>query len=169
MASKVDMPPVGVRAEPARPYCIPGGEVRELAARLHTLADELDRLPVGGLTPRGRVLDDRTLVDLAKVIYRLRRRRSRHFADKLFGEPSWDMLLDLFIKRVHGERISITSLCIAGAVPPSTALRWIQILVDDGLVERTKTQDDQRLAMVQLTNTGVDAMRECLSEWFDQV
>ena len=42
------------------------------------------------------------------------------------------MLLDLLAARLERERVSVSSLCIAAAVPPTTALRWIRTLTDKG-------------------------------------
>ena len=43
---------------------------------------------------------------------------------ELFGDPAWDMLLDLTAARAEHTRVSVTSLCIASAVPPTGAPGW---------------------------------------------
>ncbi len=58
-------------------------------------------------------------------IIRQRQLRARFFDGELFADPAWDMLLDLTAARVEARRVSVTSLCIASGVPPTTALRWI--------------------------------------------
>src|SRR3546814_1843272 len=43
------------------------------------------------------------------------------------SDPAWDMLLDLYLAAERNTRpVSISSLCIASAVPATTALRWIK-------------------------------------------
>ena len=42
------------------------------------------------------------------------------------------MLLDLTAARAEHTRVSVTSLCIASGVPPTTALRWIGQMSDAG-------------------------------------
>jgi DNA-binding MarR family transcriptional regulator len=112
-------------------------------------------------TPRGRVRQSRApLPDprLLRLIIKQRRLRDRFFADGLFSDPAWDMLLDLTAARAEHKRVSVTSLCLASAVPSTTALRWIAELVDIGLVERTADTTDRRRAFVALTDRGADAM-----------
>ena len=52
-----------------------------------------------------------------------RRMRNEVFGDNLFGEPAWDMLLDLYASHLEQKRVSVSSLQIASAVPGTTALR----------------------------------------------
>jgi hypothetical protein len=96
---------------------------------------------------------------LAESAYLDRRRRDKYFSDAtLFGEPAWDILLDLFIAAGEKKRISITSACIGAAAPPTTALRWLTILERSGLVEREGDERDQRRSYVRLTKLGFDRM-----------
>jgi hypothetical protein len=53
------------------------------------------------------------------------RLRSQHFVPALFADPAWDILLDLAAARIDGRMVAVSSLCIAAAVPATTALRWI--------------------------------------------
>ena len=91
-------------------------------------------------------------------IIRARRLRDRFFAGALFADPAWDMLLDLMAARLEGRTVSVSSLCIAAAVPPTTALRWIQALVEGGLFERRADPMDGRRAFVVLSDAGAQAM-----------
>lgn len=75
------------------------------------------------------------------------------------------MLLDLTAARVEHARVSVTSLCIASAVPPTTALRWIAQMTDAGLLERVEDDTDRRRAFIQLTDKAVDAM----ARYFDEL
>ncbi len=90
---------------------------------------------------------------------RARRLREQFFASDLFADPAWDMLLDLFAARLEGGNVSVSSLCIASAVPPTTALRWITTLTDAGLVARQEDPADKRRAFIVLTARGVAGMQ----------
>ncbi len=103
----------------------------------------------------GRVLDE----------YKARRRRSRFFAADLFGEPAWDLLLDLFAARLQNRRISVSSACIAADVPPTTALRWLGVLEQSELIERIDDASDQRVTWVKLT----DFASKIMFEFFDEL
>jgi hypothetical protein len=107
---------------------------------------------------------DEALATVATRVYRSRRRRARYFDAEMFAEPAWDMLLDLFIARARGKEIRTLSLCIASEVPMTTALRWIGVLEQHGLVERRRTPGDRRLKLIALTRQGDRVMRQYLIE-----
>lgn len=93
-----------------------------------------------------------------RAAIRKRQLRMRFFEPSLFADPAWDILLDLTAARAEGRRVSVTSLCIASGVPPTTALRWIGQMVDQGLLQREEDRIDRRRAFIALSDTGVEAM-----------
>lgn len=101
---------------------------------------------------------------LVRRIIRQRQWRARFLDGDLFADPAWDMLLDLAASRVEGKRVSVTSLCIASGVPPTTALRWIGQLVEAGLFARVCDDADRRRAFIELTDKAVDALSRYFSE-----
>lgn len=103
-------------------------------------------------------------VELARQTYEDRRRRSKIFrSEALFGEPAWDILLDLFIAAKERRRVSVTSACIGSAVPSTTALHWIAILEKQGLLVREADPSDARRVYVKLSASGYGAMLEYFS------
>lgn len=106
---------------------------------------------------------------LAEQFIRLRRRRDAIFGKTLFADPAWDMLLDLFLARERGLRpISTSSLCIASGVPATTALRWIDLLVRQGLLSRHADPKDRRRVFIRLTDMAWHKMQDLLSPWAAQ-
>ena len=101
---------------------------------------------------------------LVRRILRQRQARARFFDGDLFGDPAWDMLLDLTAARAEHTRVSVTSLCIASGVPPTTALRWIGQMTDSGLLERVDDETDRRRAFIALTDKAADAMARYFAE-----
>lgn len=98
-------------------------------------------------------------VELARAVYRSRRARPRVFEDEaLFGEPAWDILLDLFIADSEKKPLSVTSACIGASVPTSTALRWLAILEERGLLWRENDKADARRVFLHLTGAGYAKM-----------
>ena len=87
-----------------------------------------------------------------------RQSRSRFFDPALFGDPAWDMLLDLTAAHSEGARVSVTSLCIAAAVPATTALRWITQMVESGIFIRVPDPADKRRAFIALSDKALAAM-----------
>ncbi|HEX8261749.1 MAG TPA: MarR family winged helix-turn-helix transcriptional regulator [Allosphingosinicella sp.] len=86
-----------------------------------------------------------------RSIIRARRLRDHFFQGELFADPAWDMLLDLMAARVERQRVAVSSLCIAAAVPPTTALRWIKTLCDQGLFVRVADPEDGRRVFIELS------------------
>jgi DNA-binding NarL/FixJ family response regulator len=101
---------------------------------------------------------------LVRRIIHQRQLRARFFDGELFADPAWDMLLDLTAARVEHTRVSVTSLCIASAVPPTTALRWISQLTEVGLFERVEDETDRRRAFIQLTDRACEGMAGFFAE-----
>ena len=95
---------------------------------------------------------------------RQRQLRARFFDPELFADPAWDILLDLTAARAERARVSVTSLCIASGVPPTTALRWIGQMTEAGLLEREQDDADRRRAFVALTDHAADAMARYFAE-----
>ncbi|RDS78616.1 MarR family transcriptional regulator [Alteriqipengyuania lutimaris] len=111
-----------------------------------------ERRPGGGGAPG--------LPDPRRVRATIRKRqlRARFLESSLFADPAWDILLDLTAARAEGRRVSVTSLCIASGVPPTTALRWIALMTDQGLLRREQDVADRRRAYIGLTDEAVEAM-----------
>jgi hypothetical protein len=95
-----------------------------------------------------------------RAFIRTRRLREQLFPQGLFADPAWDILLDLFATELNGGQVSISSLCIAAAVPPTTALRWIKIVEETGLIERSCDPRDKRRNWIKLSAAGQKKMRD---------
>lgn len=92
---------------------------------------------------------------VAKWLYWSRGLRPATLADGLFGEPAWDLLLDLYIRDKAGSRSSVTSACIGSRAPHTTALRHIAALCKENWVMRVADDADKRRFWLSLTPTAV--------------
>ena len=99
-----------------------------------------------------------TALGVAKALIALRRGRQGAGLPRLFADPAWDMLLDLFVAKCDGRLISVSSLCIASGVPQSTAHRWIQALVDEMAVRRRADPVDRRRIFVAIADEAFEAL-----------
>lgn len=141
-------------------------------ARIAETLSRLTRADQGGL--RSSMLGDRAVayrgpddgddvpVTAAQIrqVIRGRRLRDQFFGEGLFEDPAWDMLLDLCAADLERARVSVSSLCIAAAVAPTTALRWISRMTEAGLFEREADPFDRRRAYMQLSSKARDGMHQ---------
>lgn len=99
----------------------------------------------------------------AESHYRLRRRRDSVFAmPGLFGEPAWDVLLDLYLAHLDQRAVSVSSACIAACVPPTTGLRYLNKLERNGLLNRESDPADHRRVIVSLTPRAIELVERTL-------
>jgi DNA-binding MarR family transcriptional regulator len=102
--------------------------------------------------------------DTVRTVIRARRLRSRFFDEELFADPAWDMLLDLLQAEIAQHRVPVSSLCIAAAVPATTALRWIKTMTDNGLFTRRADPHDGRRVFIELAPQASIALRRYFAE-----
>lgn len=145
--------------------------VVELPLRI-SLAD-LDRLnEAAARAPKAETSDGSTSsvaqLQRARVeagrLMEVRRRRERLFGNRLFGDPAWEILLDLFVQRLEGRATTVTSACIGSGAPQTTALRYLASLIERGIVVRRASAEDRRVQYVDLSAVGFDRMIGTLNE-----
>jgi hypothetical protein len=151
------------------------------AARLRQLTDEVGRIaatlarlsggpaalaPIAVAAPRLQANDPPPEIspETVRLVIRARRLRARFFDEELFADPAWDMLLDLTQAEIAQVRVPVSSLCIAAAVPATTALRWIKTLTDNGLLLRRADPHDGRRVFVEMAPTTSIAMKRYFAE-----
>jgi len=138
-------------------------EVARIADVLARLSNASDRRP-GTLADRrsgymGAPPAEEAAVSAADIRKAIRARRLRDLQfPGMLEDPAWDILLDLYAAELEGAQVSVSSLCIAAAVPATTALRWIARMTDAGLLERQPDPFDRRRAFMALTDEGRDRM-----------
>ncbi|KUR74360.1 winged helix DNA-binding protein [Novosphingobium sp. FSW06-99] len=125
-------------------------------------AAPVSSMPTAPADAGALVRRQRLALTLAREFYAGRRRRARYLSVDLFGEPTWDILLDLYVAAREGRRVPTTSACIGAHVPPTTALRWLRILEMRALVEREDDGRDGRRTFVRLTDRGSAVMEAFL-------
>jgi DNA-binding transcriptional ArsR family regulator len=131
-------------------------EVGRIASALAALSEED---AAASEAANGKIRIDAGLV---RAMIRARRLRDHFFRSELFADPAWDMLLDLFAARLEQRKVAVSSLCIAAAVPPTTALRWIKSLADQGLLVRVADAEDGRRVFMELSDESAHAMEAYL-------
>jgi hypothetical protein len=144
--------------------------LRQLSDEVSRIASTLARLSAGpGAAPRAVEIpasgDVPSLsVETVRSVIRARRLRARYFPEELFADPAWDMLLDLLQAEIAHLRVPVSSLCIAAAVPATTALRWLKTMVARGIFIRRADPHDGRRVFVELAPEASQALRRYFGE-----
>ncbi|MES2119209.1 MAG: MarR family winged helix-turn-helix transcriptional regulator [Pseudomonadota bacterium] len=145
--------------------------LRQLSEEVSRIASTLARLSTGPVSAPKSVIEPvhggdlpHLSADTVRAVIRARRLRSRYFPEELFADPAWDMLLDLLQAEISHLRVPVSSLCIAAAVPATTALRWLKTLVNQGLFVRRADPHDGRRVFVELAPETSQALRRYFAE-----
>lgn len=138
----------------------------EVGRIAHTLARISGETLVGerAAPPQPREGVPAPAAENVRAMVRARRLRAQFFDSELFADPAWDMLLDLYAARLDQHRVAVSSLCIASAVPATTALRWIKTLTDRGLFVRRADPTDGRRVFIELADVAANAMAAYFAE-----
>lgn len=131
-------------------------ELTDYAGQVRAPARDFAAMP-RSFIPEERALD-RQRAKAVRRMLRQRRMREQYFPADLFADPAWDMLLDLYAARLERQPVSVSSLCIAAAVPATTALRWIKTMTDAGLFLREDDPHDGRRIFIALAEGASDAL-----------
>ena len=137
-------------------------EISRIAATLARLSTGPGQVPVEKPEPAGDAPP--VSLEMVRQVIRARRLRARYFDEELFADPAWDMLLDLLQAEIAQHRVPVSSLCIAAAVPATTALRWIKSMTDAGLFKRRADPHDGRRVFVELAPQASEALRRYFKE-----
>jgi len=128
----------------------PEPDAREIISQIGALLQQL----VDAARTREANPDSDCILTEARRAFDASRERERVFGQRLFGDPSWDMLLDLFIAQLEERKVSVSSACIAASAPTTTALRHIAHLTQLGLVSRQPHPSDARSIYLAVTAEG---------------
>ena len=144
--------------------------LRQLSEEVSRIASTLARLSTGPGAPVRAIEQSASgdapplSVEIVRSVIRARRLRARYFHEELFADPAWDMLLDLLQAEIAQLRVPVSSLCIAAAVPATTALRWLKTMVSQGLFHRRADPHDGRRVFVELAPEASQALRRYFAE-----
>ena len=101
----------------------------------------------------------------ARQEYTQRRERYRIFGDRIFEDPAWDLLLDLFVMASEGKAVSLAYACTITHAPPETTAKQVAHLEEAGLIRRVPHPSDRSCHYLELSD---DAYRNMI-EYFSRV
>ena len=105
-----------------------------------------------------QAVTDARLLQVARTLLALRKRRADYLHRSMLGEPAYDMLLALYVAGGDGHTMTAARVAKRSGVAQSSALRWIDYLVSKQLVERGPHPSHKRAFMLQLTPKGRAAL-----------
>ena len=71
---------------------------------------------------------------LAASILRFRRFREKILSPDIFGEPAWELLLEVFVADAKGEAITARMVAERRGASPAVLARWLKHLTVRGLI-----------------------------------
>lgn len=99
----------------------------------------------------------------AKAILSGRRRRFTQFTGVRFYDPSWDMILELYVATREQHVVAVSQLCSLSGGSTTTALRHIENIEALGYISRGPDPNDRRRLIVTMQPVLGDA----LDHWLD--
>lgn len=87
------------------------------------------------------MIDHDEASNLAAFMLAFRRSRTDELPPSLFGEPSWDFLLELFIADARGVRMTGRQVSERHRISAPVASRWLIHLTAEGLIVGDGTGD----------------------------
>lgn len=151
---------------------VSAARLRQLSEEVSRIASTLARLSSASAVPplsAETMAPPRTDVpnvsaEALRAMIRARRLRASFLPADLFADPAWDMLLDLLQAQIVQHRVPVSSLCIAAAVPATTALRWIKSMTDRGLLVRRDDPHDGRRVFIEMAPATSAGLRQYFQE-----
>lgn len=104
------------------------------------------------------------LADYIRDLLKKETKRRSIGGGEVFGDPAWEMLLDLLLAKIEQRRVSVSSACIASGAPMSTALRLVGRLVDEGVLHKLPDESDRRRHFLVVDQRFEVPLLEHLSE-----
>lgn len=107
-------------------------------------------------------------LDMARLAFDLRRERDASFPDRYFADHGWDILLELYQANLIGRKLQYSLVGYDANIPITTALRYLDLFMQDGLVYREDDTSDNRQSYVILTPKARNLFEELFQRFQDK-
>ena len=80
----------------------------------------------------------------------------------LFSDACWIMCLDVYIWNLNQELITISSIAHSSGIPMTTAMRYINVMVEQGHLVKTPNPIDNRMFFVSMSADTIERITNVL-------
>lgn len=70
----------------------------------------------------------------------------------LFADSCWNMCLDIYICGLKEEQVTVSSIAQSSGIPMTTAMRYINVMVEQGLLEKSANPSDNRMVFIAVSH-----------------
>lgn len=143
-------------------------KISTLSSELRNLTRLIDDKPQNQASPAGNALPASAkamiTADFIRGLLRNEAKRRSLAGGMLFGDPAWNILLDLLLAKLEKRTVSVSSACIASGAPTSTALRLINRLIEDDILYRIQDEQDGRRSFLGISTDIEQGLMDYLTE-----
>lgn len=100
--------------------------------------------------------------DLLNLLLLVNRERERLLHKSIFGDPAWEISIELLKRGLRNEAIPVSSACTASCAPLTTSLRWVRNMEKLSLVERWNDPKDKRRDLIKLSDDYLHELDQLL-------
>lgn len=135
--------------------------------RLETALEILSELATG----QGKISDEDRIaaptpdqLHACSVTLALQELHDRKYRREQFGalclgsDSGWEILLELFVAKANAKRLLVSMVGLESHIPPTTALRWLGLLLNAGLIRKESDMLDKRRQWIRLSERGLTLM-----------
>jgi DNA-binding MarR family transcriptional regulator len=110
------------------------------------------------------IVHRRVTADDIRAVLQLRRARESVLGEDLFGEPAWDILLQLYRSELNGDPSHLDDLARTLRMPPSVVARWTTALCEHGLIACSSDALNSAEVTAELSSRGSLLMRQLFED-----
>ncbi|MGI9360738.1 MAG: helix-turn-helix domain-containing protein [Parasphingorhabdus sp.] len=76
-----------------------------------------------------------------------------NFGSGLFTDSCWNMCLDTYICDLKGTKVTVSSIAHGSGIPMTTAMRYINVMAEEGMLEKSPNPSDNRMLFLSTSMT----------------
>ncbi|ATW04307.1 helix-turn-helix domain-containing protein [Sphingorhabdus sp. YGSMI21] len=98
-------------------------------------------------------LDSGDLIDRAEKFLQWGRLKSGTLdtGNGLFTDSCWNMCLDIYLCGLKDQQVTVSAIAHSSGIPMTTAMRYINVMVEQGLLQKSSNPADHRMVFVAVS------------------